>query len=337
MSKSSWQLRRVCWQHSSFGAQIPSFLQRDLCDTSYVPFLSYSQSLQFQLALYYWNEYYNYLIKFHKIKTPVQVWLKFRMHKLFAVRWHLWYWVFLFTDKITADGDCSYEIKRHLLLGRKAMTNLDSILKSRDITLMANVHLVKAMVFPIVMWELDHKEGWGPKNWCFWTVVMDKTLESSLDCKEIKPVIPKEINPEYSLEGLMLKLQYFGHLMRRTESLEKTLCWERLMAGGEGDDRGQDGWMVSLTQWTWVWASSRRWWRTRSPGMLQSMESQRVRRNWETEQKFIDYGLNYLSLLLCLAIIFYNIFQNDLVYHLLGLFLDISVFAPVLLWLLLLH
>ena len=86
------------------------------------------------------------------------------MHKLFAVRWHLWYWVFLFTDKITADGDWSYEIKRHLLLRRKAMTNLDSILKNRDITLMANVHLVKAMVFPIVMygcesWTIKKAEG----------------------------------------------------------------------------------------------------------------------------------------------------------------------------------
>ena len=124
-------------------------------------------------------------------------------------------------SKITEDGDCSHEIKRHLLLGRKAMTSLDRILKSRDITLLTKVHLVKAMVFPVVMYrcELDHKEGWAPKNWCFWTVVLEKTLESPLDCKEIKPVNPKEINPEYSLEGLILKLklQYFGHLMRRVD------------------------------------------------------------------------------------------------------------------------
>ena len=91
------------------------------------------------------------------------------------------------------------------------------------------------------MWELDHKEGWGPKNCCFWTVVMDKTLGSPLDCKEIRLVIPKEINPEYSLEGLMLKLklQYFGHVMKRADSLWKILMLERLKAGGEGDDRGQ--------------------------------------------------------------------------------------------------
>ena len=90
--------------------------------------------------------------------------------------------------------------------------------------------------------------------------------------------ILKEINPEYSLEGLMLKLklQYFGHLMERADSLEKLWCWERLKAGEEGDDRGCDGWMASPTQWTWVWASSRRCWRTRKPVVLQSIQSQRV-------------------------------------------------------------
>ena len=103
--------------------------------------------------------------------------------------------LFLLGSKITADGDCSHEIKRHLLLGRKALTNLDSILKSRDITLPTKVCLVKAMVFPVVMyrgmWELDYKESWGLKNWCVWTVVLEKTLESPLDCKEIQPVNPK--------------------------------------------------------------------------------------------------------------------------------------------------
>ena len=97
-------------------------------------------------------------------------------------------------SKITADGDFNHEIKRCLLLGRKVMTNLDSILKSRDITLPTKVHLVKAMVFPVVMygmWKLDCEENWVPKNWCFWTVVLEKTLESPLDCKEIQPVHPK--------------------------------------------------------------------------------------------------------------------------------------------------
>ena len=102
-------------------------------------------------------------------------------------------------SKITADGDCSHEIKRHLLLGRKVMTNLDGILKSRDITLSTKVRLVKAMVFPVVMygWPLSsiHEESWAPKNWCFWTVVLEKTLESPLDCKEIQPVHSKGDQP----------------------------------------------------------------------------------------------------------------------------------------------
>ena len=95
--------------------------------------------------------------------------------------------------KITADGDCSHEMKRCLFLGRKVMTNLDSLWKSRDITLAPKVHLVKAMVLPVVMYgcELAHKESWAPKNWCFWTVVLEKTLESPLDCKESQPVCPK--------------------------------------------------------------------------------------------------------------------------------------------------
>ena len=96
-------------------------------------------------------------------------------------------------SKISADGNCIGEIKRCLLLGRKAMTNLDGILKSRDITLPTKVCLVKAMVFPVVVYGYESwtKESWGPKNWCFWTVVLEKTLESPLDCKEIQPVSPK--------------------------------------------------------------------------------------------------------------------------------------------------
>ena len=102
-------------------------------------------------------------------------------------------WVYFLGSKITAGGDCSHEIKRCLLLGRKVMTNLDSILKSRDITLPTKVHLVKAMVFPVVMYgcESNYKESWMQKNWCSWTVVLEKTLESPLDCKEIHPVHPK--------------------------------------------------------------------------------------------------------------------------------------------------
>ena len=128
-------------------------------------------------------------------------------------------------SKITADGDCSHEIKRRLLLGRKVMTSLDSILKSKDITLPTKLHLVKAMFFPVVMYG---RESWTMKKaecqtvdafelWCW------RRFLSPLDCKEIKPVNPKEINPEYLLERVMLKLklQYFGHLMQRADSLEK--------------------------------------------------------------------------------------------------------------------
>ena len=102
--------------------------------------------------------------------------------------------LFFVGSKITADGDCSHEIKRRLLLGRQVMTNLDSILKSRDITLPTNVPSSQGYDFSsshVWMWELDCKESWAPKNWCFWTVVLEKTLESPLDCKEIQPVHPK--------------------------------------------------------------------------------------------------------------------------------------------------
>ena len=134
------------------------------------------------------------------------------------------------------------------------------------------------------MWELDNKKCWAPKNWRFWSVVLEKTLESPLESKEIKSVNPKGICPEYSLKELMLrvKLQYFGHLMRRADSFEKTLMLERLKAGGEG--RGWDDWMASLIQWTWVWVNSRSCWWTGRPGVLQSMGLQRVgqteRLNW---------------------------------------------------------
>ena len=103
-------------------------------------------------------------------------------------QWKQWQTLFWRGSKITADGDCNHEIKRRLLLGRKVITNLDSILKSRDITLPTKVRLVKGHVW---MWELDYKESWAQNNWCFWTVVLEKTLESALDWKEIQSVHPK--------------------------------------------------------------------------------------------------------------------------------------------------
>ena len=135
------------------------------------------------------------------------------------------------------------------------------------------------------MWDLNYKESWALKNWCFWTAVLEKTLESPLDCKEIQQSILKEISPGISLEGMMLKLklQYLGHLMRRIDSLEKTLMLAKLKAGGEEDDRGWDGWMTSPTQWTRVWVDSRSWWWTGRLGVLLFMESQRVGHDWVTE------------------------------------------------------
>ena len=123
------------------------------------------------------------------------------------------------------------------------------------------------------MWELDHKESWAPKNWCFWTVVFEKTLERvPCTARRSNQSILKEISPWCSLEGLMLKLklQYFGHLMWRTDSLGKTPMLGRLKVG-EGDDRGWNGWMASPTQWTWVLVNSESWWWTRRPGVLLSI------------------------------------------------------------------
>ena len=138
------------------------------------------------------------------------------------------------------------------------------------------------------MWELDHKEGWDLRIWCFWTVVLEKILTSPLDCKEIKPsqfemrsilnIHWKDLCWSRSCNTLATWCEVLTHW-------KKPWCWERLRAGGEGGDRGWDGWMPSPTQWTWVWASSGRWWRTGKPGVLQSIRSQRVGHNWATEQQ----------------------------------------------------
>ena len=195
---------------------------------------------------------------------------------------------FLFLgSKITSDGDC-YEIKRCLLLGGKTRTNLDSMLKPRNVTLPTEIQVVKAMVFPVVMygcesWTIKKAEHWRTdafELWCW-----RRLLRVPWTAKRYNQSILKEIIPEYPLEGMMLKLklQYFGHLMERTDSLERPWCWERLKEEEEADDREWDGWIASLTWWTWVWASSGNWWWTGKPGMLQSMGSQKVRHCWATE------------------------------------------------------
>ena len=226
------------------------------------------------------------------------------------------------------------------------------------------------------MWELNHKEGWAPKNWCFWTVVLEKTLESPLDCKKIQSVNPKG-NQSWIFIGrtdaeapvlwsFVAKSQFIrkepdagkdwrqeekgmtedkmvgwhhwlnGHEFEQTpvdgygqgslaccsplgfKESDKTVteqqkaylwligkrpwCWERLKVGGEGDDRGQDGWMTSLTQWTWIWVNSGSWWWTGKPGVLQSMVSQRVGHDWATELNWAELSI------ICLDTIWINIY-----------------------------
>ena len=158
-------------------------------------------------------------------------------------------------SKITGDGDCSHEIKRCLLLERKVMTNLDSILKSRDITLPTKVHLVKAMVFPVVMYgceswtikKAEHQRTDAFELWCW-----RRLLRVPWTARRSNQSILKEISPECSLEGLMLKLklQYFGHLMQRTDSLEKTLMLGKIEGGRRRGWQRMRGWMASPTQWT---------------------------------------------------------------------------------------
>ena len=139
------------------------------------------------------------------------------------------------------------------------------------------------------MWELDYKESWAPKNWCFWTVVLEKTLESPLDCKEIQPVHLKGDQSwvfigrtDVEAETLIL----WDSVCKELTHWKRPWCWERLRVGGEEDNRGWDGWMASPTQWTWVWVDSGSWWWTGRPGMLWFMGSQRVRHDWAT-------GLNW--------------------------------------------
>ena len=191
-----------------------------------------------------------------------------------------------FSSKITADGDCSHEIKRRLLLGRKVMTNLDSIFKSRDITFPTKVRLVKAIVFPVVRygcesWTVKKAERWRTELLNWWR----RLLRVPWTARRSNQSILKEISPGCSLEGLMLKLtlQYFGHSCKELTHWERPWCWEGLGAGGEGDDRGWDGWMASPTRCTWVWVDSGSWWWTGRPGVLQFMGSQRVGHEWVTE------------------------------------------------------
>ena len=197
-------------------------------------------------------------------------------------------------SKITADGDCSHEIKRCLLLGRKVTINLDSILKSRDITLSTKVHLVKVMVFPVVMYGC---ESWTIKKaerqridafelWCW-----RRLLRVPWTARRSNQSILKEISPGCSLEGLMLKLkrQYFGHMMQRAH-LKRPWCgkdWGQEEKGTTEDE--MVGWHHQLNgHGTWVWVDSGSWWWTGRPRMLRFMGFQRVGHNWATELNCIQ-------------------------------------------------
>ena len=189
-------------------------------------------------------------------------------------------------SKITADVDCSHEIKtlapwkksydqprQHIQKKRHYFANKGPSSQSYSLS---SSH--------IWMWELDYKESWVLKNWCFWTVVLEKTLESLLDSKEIQPVNPKG-NQSWIFIGRTdaeAETPLATWYEERTH-LKRPWHWERLKVGGEADDRGWNGWMASPTQWTWVWVDSRSWWWTGRPDMLESMGLQRIGHDWATE------------------------------------------------------
>ena len=191
-------------------------------------------------------------------------------------------------SKITTDGDCSHEIKRCLLLGRQLMTNLDSILKKQRHYFANKGPSSQGYGFSsghFWMWELDCEKSWVPKNWCFWTVVLEKTSQSPLDCKEIQPAYPKGDQSwvfigrtDAKAEILVLWPPHAKSWLTGKDSDAGTDY-----TGGEGDGRGWDGWMASLNWWTWVWVNSRSWWWTGEPGVLQFMGSQRVGHDWANE------------------------------------------------------
>ena len=199
-------------------------------------------------------------------------------------------------SKITADGDCSHEIKRHLLLGRKVITNLDSIFKSRDITLPTKIRLVKAMIFPVVVYGYESQTVKKAERgridafdlWCW------RTLESPLDCKEIQPFWRRSALDFFGGNDAEAETPVLWPPHAKSWLIGKDWCWEGLGAGGEGDHRGWDGWMASLTQWTWAWVKFRSWWWTGRPGVLRFMGSQRVGHDWVAELDWTE--LNWYTL-----------------------------------------
>ena len=185
-------------------------------------------------------------------------------------QWKQWQTLFSWAPK-SLDSDCSHEIKRGLLLGRKAMTSLDSILKSRDITLLTNIYLVKAMVFPVIMYECESctikkAERWRMdafELWCW-----RRLLRVPWTARRSNQSLLKEIGPEYSLEEhWCYSSNALATLCEEPAHWKRPWYWKRLVAG-EGGDRGWDNWIIPPTQWIWVWANSGRYWRTGKLGVL---------------------------------------------------------------------
>ena len=215
-------------------------------------------------------------------------------------QWKQWQTI-LGGSKITADGDCSHEIKTHLLLGRKTTTNLDRVLKSRDITLPTKVCVVKAMVFPVVMyecetWTIKKAECWRTDALVLWC--WRRLLRVPWTARRSNQSVLKEISPgfvhwkdwwwSWNSSTLATSCEELTHWKR-------LWCWEGLGAGGEGDNRGWDGWMASLTRWMWVWVNSGSWWWIGRHGVLWFMGSQRIRHDWATE---LNWGILYFKKIL---------------------------------------
>ena len=189
---------------------------------------------------------------------------------------------------MSADGDCSHEIKWCLLLGKKVLTNLDSILKIRDINLSTKVRLVKAMVFPGVMYgceswtikKAEHKRIDAFELWC-WRRLLRVPWTARRSNQSILRI--SVLNIHWKDWCWSWNSNTLATWCEELTPWKRPWCWERLKAGGEGNDRGWDDWMASPTQWTRVWVNSRSWWWTGRPGVLQSMGSQRVGHDWATE------------------------------------------------------
>ena len=199
-------------------------------------------------------------------------------------KWKQWQTLFSWAPNTLWMVTTAMKLKDAFSLGEKKMTDLNSVLKKQRHHFAEKVHIIKAVVFPVVMCELDHKESWAPENLCFHIVVLEKILDSSWTGRWDQSIL-KAINFDIHQKDWCWSSSTSVTWCKELTYSERTWCWERLWAGGERKNRGWDDWMTSLTQWTWVWANSWRWWRTRKPDLLQFMGSQRVGHNWLTGQQ----------------------------------------------------